>query len=129
MIDTRMCPLGPVVMAAAGKPPHFSPLRMIDEIRRRALSVANGDYAAVRGLPSGWTAATIRDGLVTALDRAEAYLRAAPPELVGLLAVDAAGVPVEVRDLDADGVEYRKATSESEVTPDLPEAASRWGDD
>ncbi|SEI19206.1 hypothetical protein SAMN05216228_10456 [Rhizobium tibeticum] len=23
MIDTHMCPLGPVIMAAAGKPPHF----------------------------------------------------------------------------------------------------------
>ena len=126
MIDTHMCPLGPVVMAAAGKPPHFSPLRMIDEIRRRGLSVTSEDYTAVRGLPSAWTSATIRDGLVASLDLAENYLRNAPAELAGILAVDAEGLPVEVHDLKADGVEYRRATAEPEVTPDLPEAGHRW---
>jgi len=128
MIENHMCPLGPVIMAAAGKPPYFSPLRIIDEIRRRALSVTNDGYTTVRGLPSGWTAAMIRDELIVALDRAEHYLRNAPPELVGILAVDAAGVPVEIHDLDTGGIEYRKATSEPEVTPDLPETGSRWGD-
>jgi len=126
MIDTHMCPLGPVVMAAAGKPPHFSPLRMIDEIRRRGLSVTNEDYTTVRGLPSVWTVAMIRDGLVGSLDRAENYLRSAPAELVGILAVDAEGLPVEVHDRTTDGVEYRRATAEPEVTPDLPEAGHRW---
>ncbi|MCG5481802.1 nucleotidyl transferase AbiEii/AbiGii toxin family protein [Sinorhizobium alkalisoli] len=128
MIDTHMCPLGPVIMAAAGKPPHFSPLRIVDEIRRRALSVTNGDYTTVRGLPSDWTAARIRDELVAALDRAENYLRNAPPELVGILAVDTAGVPMEVYDLSTKGIKYRKATSEPEVTPELPETVNRWGD-
>lgn len=127
MIDGHMCPLGAVIMAAAGKPPYFSPLRTIEEIRRRALSVTNDDYTTVRGLPSKWTAAMIRDELIAALDRAEGYLRNAPPELVGILAVDKAGVPVEVYDLKLAGIEYRKATSEPEVTPDLPETGSRWG--
>jgi hypothetical protein len=36
--------------------PHFSPLRTIDEIRRKALSVRNEDYTTV--LPVDWTAAT-----------------------------------------------------------------------
>jgi hypothetical protein len=114
-------------MAAAGKPPYFSPLRIVDEIRRKALSVTNEDYTTVRGLPSDWTAAMIRDELIIALDRAENYLRNAPPELVGILAIDTSGVPLEAYDLSAPGVGYRKATTEPEVTPDLPEAGSRWG--
>lgn len=114
-------------MAAAGKPPYFSPLRIIDAIRHKALSVTNEDYTTVRGLPSDWTAAMIRDELIVALDRAENHLRNAPPELTGILAVDTSGVPVVVHDLDAAGIEYRKATSEPEITPDLPEAGSRWG--
>ncbi|CCM78993.1 hypothetical protein BN77_p10231 [Rhizobium mesoamericanum STM3625] len=113
-------------MAAAGKPPHFSPLRTIDEIRRKALSVRSEDY--VRGLPSDWTAAMIRDKLIIALNHAENCLRNAPPELVGILAVDTVGVPVEIYDLNTDGIVYRKATSEPEASPDLPEAGSRWGD-
>lgn len=128
MIEKHMCPLGPVIMAAAGKPPYFSPLRIIDEIRHKALSVTNEDYTTVRGLPSDWTAAMIRDELIVALDRAENYLRNAPPELAGILAVDCSGVPVAVYDLNTTGIGYRKATSEPEVTPDLPEAGSRWGD-
>ncbi|MBB3458726.1 hypothetical protein FHT86_007052 [Rhizobium sp. BK313] len=127
MIENHMCPLGPIIMAAAGKPPYFSPLRIIDEIRHKALSVTNEDYTTVRGLPSDWTAAMIRDELIVALDRAENYLRNAPPELVGILAIDTAGVPLEVYDLNTAGIGYRKATSEPEVTPDLPEAGSRWG--
>ncbi|MBW9117700.1 nucleotidyl transferase AbiEii/AbiGii toxin family protein [Rhizobium cauense] len=128
MIENYMCPLGPVIMAAAGKPPYFSPLRIVDEIRRKALSVTNEDYTTVRGLPSDWTAAVIRDELIIALDYAENYLRNAPPELVGILAIDISGVPLEVYDLSAPGVGYRKATSEPEVIPDLPEAGSCWGD-
>jgi hypothetical protein len=33
-ITLNYCPLGPLVLAAAGKPPNFSPRRTIDEIRR-----------------------------------------------------------------------------------------------
>lgn len=70
--------------------------------------------------------ARIRDDLVAALDRAENYLRNAPPEIVGILAVDSAGVPMEVYDLNTDGIQYRNETSEPEVTPDLPQTVSRW---
>lgn len=128
-IATNMCPLGPILMAAAGKPPHFSPLRMIDEIRRKALSVRDEEYATVRGLPIDWTAATIRDGLISALDQAESYVRHAPADLVGILAVDSRGVPVNVADMCAEGVEYRRATTEPDVVPSLPDAPVRWSPD
>ncbi|MDX3928797.1 MAG: hypothetical protein QHC90_23705 [Shinella sp.] len=126
MIDQNLCPLGAVVMAAAGKPPHYSPARIIDEIRRRGLSIPTEDYEAVKGLPSDFTAAVIREKLVEALDRAEAYMRAAPADIVGLLAVDTGGVPVEVTELGAEGIQFRKATAEPEVMPSLPEVAERW---
>ncbi|CAH0343116.1 nucleotidyl transferase AbiEii/AbiGii toxin family protein [Rhizobium sp. CECT 9324] len=127
MIENQMCPLGPVILAAAGKPPHFSPLRIVDEIRRKGLSIASDDYATVRGLPSDWSATMIREELITALDRAENYLRRAPGDLSGILATDSADIPLEVEALDADGVRYRKATSEPETTPELPEVAPGWG--
>ena len=126
MIETHLCSLGTVIMAAAGKPPHFSPLRIVDEIRRRGLSVADADYATVRGVPSDWSAAMIRDGLIASLDRADSYLSNAPPDLVGILAVNPEGVPVEVSDLHVAEVEYRRATTEPEIIPDLPETGSRW---
>ena len=126
MIEKHMCPLGPVIMAASGKPPHFSPLRIVDEIRRKGLSIMSEDYITVRGLPSDWNAAMIREELIIALDRAENYLRNAPPDLVGIMATGPSGVPMEVYDLKTDGIRYRKATAESEVTPDLPEVAPRW---
>jgi hypothetical protein len=128
MINNHMCSLGPLIMAAAGKPPHYSPLRAVDEIRRRALSVRSEDYITVRGLPSEWSAEMIRDELVAALDRAENYIRNAPPEIVGVLAVDSTGSPIEVDDIATQGVEYRKVTSEHEVTPDLPETTNHWED-
>jgi len=129
MIESHLCPLGPVIMAASGKPPHFSPLRIVDEIRRKGLSITNDDYTTVRGLPSDWNAAMIREELIIALDRAETYLRKAPSDLVGILAVDSNNVPSEVQDLKTDGFRYRKATSEPETTPDLPEVAHGWAAD
>ncbi|AFL51465.1 hypothetical protein ABIE78_002704 [Sinorhizobium fredii] len=126
MIDAHMCRLGPLVMAASGKPPNYSPLRSIDEIRRRGLSVRADEYTTVRGLPEDWTAEIIRDELVRTLDRAESYVRNAPPDLVGILALNAHGVPVEVYDLSTDGIEYRRSTTEHEVVPDLPETPADW---
>jgi hypothetical protein len=61
VIAEEYCPLGAVIMAASGKPPHYSPVRIVDEIRRRGLSVSNDEYESVRGLPSGWSATMIRE--------------------------------------------------------------------
>jgi hypothetical protein len=120
-IDENYCPLGAIVMAAAGKPPHYSPVRIIDEIRRRGLSVASEEFESVKSLQEGYSAAVIREKLVAGLDRAEAYVRQAPAETVGLLAIGAAATPVQVVAVDEAGVIFRKATPEPEVMPGFAE--------
>lgn len=122
-IDQNYCPLGAIVMAAAGKPPHYSPVRIVDEIRRRGLSISSHEYEAVKSLDPGHLAEMAREKLAAALDLAEAYLRAAPPEIVGLLAVDVDGTPVVITHVNENGVSLRKATSEHELMPmfsDIP---------
>lgn len=119
-IDERYCPLGPLVLAASGKPPNYSPQRIIDEIRRRSLSLPAEDYLSVRGLPQDMTAVGIRDSLTAALDRAENYIHAADPELVGVLTVDQAGQPVEAA-YPNEGVSLRRATDEAETVPTIPD--------
>jgi hypothetical protein len=116
-IDENYCPLGAVIMAASGKPPHYSPVRIIDEIRRRGLSVSSDEYESVKGLQADFSAAVIREKLVAGLDKAEAYVRRAPAETVGLMAVDASGAPVQVAAMQETGVTFRKATSEPELMP------------
>lgn len=122
-----MAPLGPVIMVAAGKPPFYSPLKIVDEIRRRGLSIGDAEYTAVKGIPQDWSPEMIRGDLVRFLDAAEAYIRSAPLHVVGLLAVDARGVPVELplmKDLPP-GVELRRATEEPEVMPAV-DTVSNW---
>src|SRR3954467_2969980 len=95
-IARNYCPLGPLVLAAAGKPPNFSPRRTIDEMRRHALSIPVEEFVAVKGLPSNWTPEFIRDEVSQQLDLADKYIMAAPPDLVGILAVNKEGVPIEL---------------------------------
>ena len=125
-IEEKFCPLGAVIMAAAGKPPNYSPVRTVDEIRRRGLSIPAEDYESVKGLPGDLTATVSREKLVSVLDAAEAYLRSAPPEIVGLLAIDERGVPIEVRDPKTGGFQLRRATFEPESMPTLPDAAQTF---
>ncbi|NTG46958.1 nucleotidyl transferase AbiEii/AbiGii toxin family protein [Agrobacterium rhizogenes] len=129
MIDERMSPLGAVIMAASGKPPHYSPIRIIDEIRRRGLSVSTDEYDSVRGLPMDFTANVVREKLVEALDRAESYIRSAPADIVGLLAVNSGGMPVRILALNEAGVQFRKATSEPDLMPSLPNVPEEWMSD
>ncbi|MDE1992535.1 MAG: nucleotidyl transferase AbiEii/AbiGii toxin family protein [Rhizobiaceae bacterium] len=126
MINERLCPLGAVVMAAPGKPPHYSPVKIIDEMRRRGLSVSTDEYESVRGLPVEFTAKTIREKLVEAFDRAEAYVRSAPADIVGLLVTHDKGLPLEIASLNDVGLQFRKATSEPEVMPSLPDTKEDW---
>jgi len=126
MIDERLCPLGAIILAASGKPPHYSPIRTIDEIRRRGLSISTEDYDSVKGLPIDLTANRIRDKLVEALDVAEGYILSAPVDIVGLLVVDARGIPAQISTLNEGGVQFRKATSEPELMPLLPEVPEEW---
>jgi hypothetical protein len=116
-ISRNYCPLGPLVLAAAGKPPNFSPRRTIDEIRRHALSIPAEEFLAVKGLPSDWTPALIRDEAVRQLDLADKYIMAAPADLVGILAVDKQGVPIELAGRKPGDAVLRRATDEPEVMP------------
>jgi hypothetical protein len=126
-IAENMCPLGPLVMAASGKPPHFSPQRIVDEIRRRGLSIPTEQYETVRGLRSDWSAKIIRERLVAALDAAEAYILAAPLEIIGTLATNALGLPVEVSAAATADVVLRRATAEPEVMPTVADSQEPWG--
>lgn len=116
-IGRSYCPLGPLIFAAAGKPPNFSPRRTIDEIRRHALSIPAEEFAAVKGLPTDWSAAFIRDEALRLIDRADEYIMRASPDLVGVLAVNENGVPIEVTNDNRGDAVLRKATDEPEVMP------------
>jgi hypothetical protein len=116
-IGRDYCPLGPLVLSAAGKPPNFSPRRTIDEMRRHALSIPAEEFAAVKGLPTDWSAAFIRDEALRLIELADKYVMTASPDLIGVLAVNKDGVPVEVPGgLRGDAI-LRKATDEPEVMP------------
>jgi len=119
-ITRNYCPLGPLVLAAAGKPPNFSPRRTIDEIRRHALSIPAEDYLAVKGLPIDWSAEFIRNEVACQLDLADKYVMAAPPDLLGILVVNRGGVPIELANDQRDNAILRKATEEPEIMPAPP---------
>jgi hypothetical protein len=116
-IGSNYCPLGPLVLSAAGKPPNFSPRRTIDEMRRHTLSIPAEEFAAVKGLPPDWPAAFIRDEALRLIELADRYVMTAPPDLVGILAVNKDGVPIEVSKENRGKVILRKATDEPEVMP------------
>jgi hypothetical protein len=116
-IGTNYCPLGPLVLAAAGKPPNFSPRRTLDEIRRHALSIPGEEFAAVKGLPPDWSAAFIRDDALRLLASADTYIMSAPLDLLGVLVVNTDQVPIEVPDPTRHDAILRKATNEPEVMP------------
>jgi hypothetical protein len=120
-IGRNYCPLGPLVLAAAGKPPNFSPRRTIDEIRRHALSIPADEFAAVKGLPADWSASFIRDEALRLLELADKYIMSAPPDLVGILAVNKNEIPIEVPEGRLSEAILRKATDEPEVMPSPPE--------
>lgn len=128
-IGRNYCPLGPLVLAAAGKPPHFSPKRTIDEMRRHVLTIPAEEFAAVKGLPDDWTATFIRDEAIRLVDLAEKYVMEAPADLVGILTVKTGGVPVELADGKRGNAMLRKATDEPEVMPSPAEFdAVGWSD-
>jgi hypothetical protein len=95
-ISANMCPMGPLVMAAAGKPPAYSPQKIIDQIRWHSQTIPEDEYAAVKGLPADWTPQFIRAEVTKQTDLAESYIMRAPVEIVGVLSVDADGTPIEV---------------------------------
>jgi hypothetical protein len=116
-ISENMCPLGPLVMAAAGKPPSFSPQKIVEQVRWHAQSIPDEDYAAIKGLPEIWTPQFIRAAVTREADLAEDYIAKAPVAVVGALAVNAKGMPVQVTAEGLTAVTLRKATAEPEVMP------------
>jgi hypothetical protein len=116
-IGRNYCPLGPLVLAAAGKPPNFSPRRTIDEIRRHALSIPGEEFAAVKGLPADWTAEFIRDEALRLLELADKYIMSVSPDLLGVLAISKDEIPIEVTGENRKNVLLRRATDEPEVMP------------
>jgi hypothetical protein len=120
-IGRNYCPLGPLVLAAAGKPPNFSPRRTIDEMRRHALSIPAEEFAAVKGLPADWSAEFIRDEALRLTELADTYIMSASPDLLGVLAVNRDSVPIEVPGGKRNDAILRKATEEPEVMPAPPE--------
>jgi hypothetical protein len=116
-IGSNYCQLGPIILAAAGKPPNFSPRRTIDEIRRHALSIPAEEFAAVKGLPAEWSADFIRDDVLRLLEQADRYIMSAPTRLVGVLAVSRKSVPIEVSATELGDAILRRATDEPEVMP------------
>jgi hypothetical protein len=124
------CPLGPLVLAAAGKPPNFSPRRTIDEIRRHTLGIPAEEFAAVKGLPPDWTAEFIRDETLRLTELADQYVMRASLDLLGVLAVSKYELPIEVSDANLGDAILRKATDEPEVMPAPPEFnAVGWNSD
>ena len=117
-IAHKYCPLGPLVLAAAGKPPNFSPKRTLDEIRRHALSIPAEEFMAVKGLPSDWSAEFIRDEILRLTADAENYVMNAPPRLLGVLTVGKDQTPVAVSGDKQANIVMRMATEEPEVMPD-----------
>jgi hypothetical protein len=127
-IAAYMCPLGPLIMAAAEKPPSYSPQKMIELMRWHGQSIPDDEYTAVKGLPDDWTPAFLRAEITRQLELAEAYTMSAPVEVVGVLAVNAQEVPVEVTADTIRSAVLRKATHEPDIMPAPTEfGAIEWG--
>jgi hypothetical protein len=120
-IAKDMCPLGPLIMAASGKPPNYSPQKIVEQIRWHAQSISEAEYASVKGMPADWTPEFIRAEMTRLADLAEAYILLAPIEIVGVLAVDGSEIPVEVRKGAPGSATLRRATEAPNVMPPVKE--------
>jgi hypothetical protein len=114
-ISANMCPIGPLVMAAAGKPPAYSPQKIVEQMRWHAQTISDDEYSAVKGLPADWTPQFIRAEVTQQMDQAETYIMGAPVAVVGLLSVAADGTPIEVTSETIKAAILRKATEEPDV--------------
>ena len=116
-ISANMCPIGPLVMAAAGKPPAYSPQKIIEQIRWHAETIPDEEYSAVKGLSADWTPPFIRTEVTRQMALAETYIMRAPVAAVGVLSVNADGTPVEITNETIKTAVLRKATEEPDVMP------------
>jgi hypothetical protein len=95
----------------------LSPQKIVEQVRWHAQSIPDEDYAAIKGMPEAWTPHYIRTAMTRQADLAEDYIAKAPIEAVGVLAVNADGIPVEVAGERLATLVLRKATVEPEVMP------------
>jgi len=120
-IATDMCPLGPLIMAASGKPPNYSPQKIVEQIRWHAQSISDAEYTSVKGMSADWTPAFVRAETTRLADLAEAYILRAPIEVVGMLAVDGSGLPIEVTTETVSAAILRQATEGPDMMPSMME--------
>ena len=126
-IRKNWCPLGPLILATSGKPPFYSPSKIIEEICRRGLSVWDDEYRSVKGLPEDWTPTFVREALSEALDHSQAYVEHAPLEALGVLVTDTATMtPAEISEENESRLEFRRATEEPDPVPEFKDAISDW---
>ncbi len=117
-IDAYYCTLAPLVLAAAGKPPHMSPVRILDEINRRLNGMTTDELLSVRNLPESWSPAFIRSTLLGKIENAIWDVELADTKVTGCLALDATGKPALFREDETnEGMVLRRATEEQDVIP------------
>lgn len=122
------CPLLPLVLATAGKPPNFAPSRTIEEARRRLNGLPAEAFAEVRGLPLDWTVERMRDRVRAALDQAEADLARVPDAAVGCLVVDDEGHPaVALSEAELSQLHLRRPTADHRPMPVLKDVRPSFG--
>jgi hypothetical protein len=101
---------------------------MIEQMRWHVQSIPDEEYAAVKGLPADWTPKFIRAEMTRQMDLADAYIMSVPVELVGLLALNKDGVPIEVTADSIGAAVLRKPTEEPDIMPAPAEfGAIEWG--
>jgi hypothetical protein len=82
-IRKDLLPLGALCWAAAGKDPGFTPLMILDQLRRRG-RYRPEDFARLR-LTEPFDLPAAKIDWLSALDSAEEFLRSRPPEEIGCL--------------------------------------------
>jgi hypothetical protein len=94
LISEGYCPLGPLYLAASSKIGSFSPVALLERSRQNLTSTPVDALGTTRGIPDGLSGSEIKQRGLPAIDLAEEFLLAAPPEWCEGLPVDRFGKPV-----------------------------------
>ncbi|MGL4634861.1 MAG: hypothetical protein ACRCWF_02675 [Beijerinckiaceae bacterium] len=126
-IDSFYCTLAPLALAAAGKPPHMSPLRILDEIARRLNGLTTDELLSIRNLPDDWSPVFIRETLLKKIETALEDVELADLKAMGCLALDPMGRPVLFRqNVENTGIVLRRATEEPDAIPQFKNGPSQF---
>ena len=122
-IHEHVLPLGAVVWAASGKDPGFSPLSLLEQLRRRG-RFRQEDFDRL-ALAEPLDAQEAKKKWLAMLDQAEAFIRSRPAEEVGALYYDAEeggfAEPIRGPDLAEQGLQQHYGTPGG-VLPRVAEA-------